>query len=255
MICVSLLFHCLFIYLCLVILLTGANQTSWPKVKCSSSVCELCVRVMIMYDFVNMGQPDKFAEINMFELCVWALCASSVCKFCVRVLCASSVCELCVWVVYVSSACEFYVWALCGLSVWARAHINPSQRKFAFQKELAARPPHQGPQKQNDMDLCYKAAGDNGGRSIPKVCDRRGRQSAIKASNPARTPSASAVWGNKQYKSGRQTNNNKTKQNKEQKQTKQETPPTKTKKKKKKKKKKTNTKQTKITTKELNTNK
>jgi len=86
-----------------------------------------------------------------------------------QVLCASSACQFC----------------------WQRdaAHINPSQHKFAFQKVLAARPPRR--RKNNKTKKTSWEA-----RWGAKVRNRRGRRSAIKAYNAARTPSASAVWGN-----------------------------------------------------------
>ena len=48
-----------------------------------------------------------------------------------------------------------------------------------------------------------------GPRWDTKVCNRRGRTTAIKAYNAARTPSASAVWGTKNNKTQLKNNNKK----------------------------------------------
>ena len=87
-----------------------------------------------------------------------------------------------------SSACQFS---------WQRdaAHINPSQHKFAFQKELAARPPRRRRKIGHCLISLRKAAGAHGGPDGGlKFATAGGAQQQSKHTTPPE-PLAQALFG------------------------------------------------------------
>jgi len=146
---------------------TEANQTSLPKYfwgntedyRSASSVCELCLRVLLADKLgANWSQPNKFTERNNFFGGPRETTRA-------QVLCASS-------------ACQFY---------WQRdaAHINPSQHKFAFQKELADRPPRR---RHNCLISLRKAAGHNGTQMGHKSLQPPGAPISNQSIQPRQNP-------------------------------------------------------------------
>ena len=195
----------------------------YVRVLFVSYMCDLCERIMCVnyvsefYVWVisvnklgaNWGQPDKFAEIFFGGATQEATGA--------QVLCASSACESCwqtnwapteanqtslpkgknLWTTEdhesTSYVCELCLPVL--LSARRRAHKSISAHVCISKRTCG---PTSAPETQNRplLDFIKKSRGrPRETRWETKVRNRRGRGWAIKAYNPARTPSTSAVWG------------------------------------------------------------